>query len=36
MKLNLNGSISKATEQFKILDTAIADANSSDTPLLFP
>ena len=35
MKLNLNGSISKATEQFKILDTAIADANGSATPLPF-
>ena len=35
MKLNLSGSISKATEQFKILDTVIVDANSSATPLPF-
>jgi len=35
MKLNLSGSVSKATEQFKILDTVIADANSSATPLPF-
>lgn len=35
MKLNLNGSISKITKQFKTLDLAIADANSSATPLPF-
>jgi len=35
MQLNLSGSISKTTEQFKILDTVIVDANSSATPLPF-
>ncbi len=35
MQLNLNGSLSRTTEQLKILNTAIADADSSATPLPF-